>query len=187
VTELKSKIAMDARNGVNQFLEQCKYEPGDLFILGCSSSEMVGERIGKGSSMEAAEGLLETLSLILKEKGLNLCIQCCEHLNRAVVMERSVMKQYGFEEVTVRPVQHAGGSAATYAYDHIFKDPVVVQEVKAHLGMDVGLTLIGMHLKPVAVPVRCEQKTIGQAPVVYAKTRPRLIGGERAQYPEKIR
>lgn len=182
-----SKIESDLRTALNELLEQSKAEEGDFFILGCSTSEVMGNRIGKGNSMEAAKVILDTLSSVLTPKGIDFGVQCCEHLNRAVVVEKSVMKKHKFAQVTVKPVEHAGGSAATYAYNHIFKEPVVVEFVKAQLGIDIGQTLIGMHLDHVAVPVRTSIKQIGMANLTLARVRPKLIGGSRAQYEENIR
>ncbi|MGL5440378.1 MAG: TIGR01440 family protein [Filifactoraceae bacterium] len=181
------KASLEAKVALEELLLGCNIEAGDLFILGCSTSEVMGNKIGKGNSLEAAELILEEIYSVLKSKGINLGVQCCEHLNRAIVVEKEVMKSMNFDEVTVKPVEHAGGSAATYAYNNLFKDAVVVEKVVAKAGMDIGQTLIGMHLANVAVPVRTSVKTIGMANLTLAKTRPKLIGGERAQYKDSIR
>ena len=177
-------ITAQARQAAEELLAAAHLRAGDIFVVGCSSSEIVGGHIGKDSSMEAAAAVLAGILPVLKAQGVYLAAQCCEHLNRALVTEREAMEKFAWEEVTVRPMPHAGGSMATAAYDN-FTDPVVVESIKAHLGIDIGQTLIGMHLKRVAVPVRLAQKTIGAAIVTAARTRPPLIGGERAHYPEK--
>lgn len=181
------QLTKDTTKGLIQLLQKAKLSEGDLFVVGCSTSEVMGKHIGKGSSMEAAEAIFHGIDPLLKERGIYLAVQCCEHLNRSLVIEKEAMKAYGLTEVTVMPVPHAGGSAATFCYHHLMKHPVVVESIQAHAGMDIGQTLIGMHLRPVAVPVRTDIKTIGEAIVTFARTRPKLIGGERAQYPESIR
>ena len=131
--------------------------------------------------MEAAEAVWEGIVPILSEQGIRLAAQCCEHLNRALIVERETAEKYGYEPVNVRPWAHAGGSFATAVWEHM-EDPVAVEHIRAHAGMDIGDTLIGMHLRDVAVPVRLEVKKIGQANLVCARTRPKYIGGERARY-----
>ena len=154
---------------------------GDILVIGCSTSEIVGKCIGTGSSEDAAKAVMDAVLPRIKEKGLYLAVQCCEHLNRSLVVERECMEKYDLEEVCVVPQPKAGGSFATNAYES-FSSPVVVEEINGHAGMDIGGTLIGMHLKRVAVPVRLSVKKIGEANILCAKTRPRLIGGERAIY-----
>lgn len=156
-------------------------KPGQLLVVGCSTSEVRGEKIGSAGSDEVAKAIFAALSRCCAEKGVYLAIQCCEHLNRALVMERPAAERYGLEEVGVVPVPKAGGALAARAMRQ-FNDPVVVEAIAAHAGLDIGSTLIGMHLKRVAVPVRLAQRQIGQAPVTAARTRPRLIGGARAVY-----
>lgn len=156
-------------------------KPGQLLVVGCSTSEVRGEKIGSAGSDEVAQAIFSALSRCCAEKEVNLVIQCCEHLNRALVMERPVAERYGLEEVGVVPVPRAGGALAARAMRQ-FIDPVVVESIEAHAGLDIGSTLIGMHLKRVAVPVRLTEKQIGQALVTAARTRPRLIGGARAVY-----
>ncbi|MEG0831172.1 MAG: TIGR01440 family protein [Acidaminococcaceae bacterium] len=160
--------------------------PGQVLVVGCSTSEVIGNTIGTAGSAKVAQDLLGVLQQVTAQQGLYLAIQCCEHLNRSLVVERTAAERYGWEEVTVQPVLHAGGALGTVAYQ-TFADPVVVAEVTAHLGLDIGQTLIGMHLKKVAVPVRLAQKTIGQAQLTAARTRPPLVGGQRAVYPGKIK
>ena len=168
---------------VTEVLEQAKLKPGSLFVIGCSSSEMVGKRIGKGSSMEAAQAAFEGIYPILQSKGIHLAVQCCEHLNRALIMERAAAEAKGYEIVTVMPQPHAGGSMAVTAWN-AFEDPVAVETIQADAGMDIGGTLIGMHLRRVAVPVRTSLDHIGGAIVLCARTRPKYIGGPRAVYQE---
>ena len=166
---------------VTEVLEQAKLKPGSLFVIGCSSSEMVGKRIGKGSSMEAAQAAFEGIYPILQSKGIHLAVQCCEHLNRALIMERAAAEAKGYEIVNVMPQPHAGGSMAVTAWN-AFEDPVAVETIQADAGMDIGGTLIGMHLRRVAVPVRTSLNHIGEAIVLCARTRPKYIGGPRAVY-----
>ena len=166
---------------VTEVLEQAKLKPGSLFVIGCSSSEMVGKRIGKGSSMEAAQAAFEGIYPILQSKGIHLAVQCCEHLNRALIMERTAAEAKGYEIVNVMPQPHAGGSMAVTAWN-AFNDPVAVETIQADAGMDIGGTLIGMHLRRVAVPVRTSLNHIGEAIVLCARTRPKYIGGPRAVY-----
>ena len=158
-----------------------KFNPVKLLVIGCSSSEIAGGVIGHASAYELGEQVADEILTIAKENGFACAFQCCEHLNRALVMEREAAEKYGYEIVCVVPQPKAGGSLATAAY-RAMVDPVVVQEVKADAGIDIGRTLIGMHLRPVAVPVRLKTDMIGEALVIAARTRPRLIGGERAKY-----
>ena len=176
-----TEIRMQAEQAIKELLAVAKLRSGDLLVIGCSSSEIVGQRIGKGSSMEAAEAVWEGIVPILSEQGIRLAAQCCEHLNRALIVERETAEKYGYEPVNVRPWAHAGGSFATAVWEHM-EDPVAVEHIRAHAGMDIGDTLIGMHLRDVAVPVRLGVKKIGQANLVCARTRPKYIGGERARY-----
>lgn len=175
------RITQQARNVVTELLEQANMRPGSLLVIGCSSSEIVGNQIGKGSSMEAAQAVFAGVYPILQEHGIRLAVQCCEHLNRALIMEREAAEQRGYEIVNVVPQPHAGGSFAVAAWNN-FLDPVAVEAVRAEAGMDIGGTLIGMHLKAVAVPVRTGEKQIGEAIVFCARTRPKFIGGSRAVY-----
>ena len=174
-------IKIDAETAIRELIEAAHLTAGQLLVIGCSSSEMVGERIGKNSSMEAAVALYEAISPILAEQGILLAAQCCEHLNRALIMERSTAEKYGYDPVWVKPQPKAGGSFATTVWEHM-TDPVAVECIQAHAGMDIGATLIGMHLRRVAVPVRLSVNRIGEASLVCARTRPAYIGGPRAQY-----
>lgn len=180
------EISAQAKAAVMELLDAAGLKPGDLFVIGCSSSEIVGQRIGKGSSMEAAQAVFEGIYPVLKERGIYLAAQCCEHLNRALIIESAAAEKFGYEPVNVRPWAHAGGSFATTAFEN-FEAPCAVEHVKAKAGMDIGATLIGMHLKEVAVPVRLSVKNIGQASLTCARTRPRFIGGERARYQEELK
>ena len=175
------KIVERSKNMIDEFLSVAPMKAGEILVVGCSSSEIVGEAIGKGSNFNAASAVYEGIAPILAEKGIFLAAQCCEHLNRALVVERECAERYGLETVCAVPKAKAGGSFATAAYEN-FKDPVVVETIKAHAGIDIGDTLIGMHLRAVAVPVRLSVKRLGEANVVFAKTRPKYIGGPRAEY-----
>ena len=176
-------ITRQARTVVTELLEQANMKPGSLLVIGCSSSEMVGKRIGKGSSMEAAQAAFAGIYPVLQEQGIQLAVQCCEHLNRALILEREVVEKRGYEIVNVMPQPHAGGSFAVTAWS-AFSDPVAVETIAAEAGIDIGGTLIGMHLRRVAVPVRTSEKQIGEAIVLCARTRPKYIGGPRAIYQE---
>ena len=178
-----NEITRQARTVVTELLEQANLRPGALLVIGCSSSEMVGQRIGKGSSMEAAQAAFRGLYPMLQERGIHLAVQCCEHLNRALILERSVAEARNYEIVSVMPQPHAGGSMAVTAWN-TFADPVAVETIQADAGIDIGGTLIGMHLRRVAVPVRTSLDHIGEAIVLCARTRPKYIGGPRAVYAE---
>ena len=177
----KTLIQQQAKNAVAELISVAGLNKGDILVVGCSSSEIVGETIGHGSSIEAAEIVFEAIYPILKERGIYLAAQCCEHLNRALIIERECAKTYGLEEVCVVPQPKAGGSFATTAWKN-FASPIAVEEIRAHAGLDIGGTLIGMHLHRVAVPVRLQQKCIGNAILLAARTRPKYIGGIRAKY-----
>ena len=177
------QIRSETEKAINELIEKSHLKAGDIVAVGCSSSEILGEHIGKGSSPETGAVVAKTIISLLSEHGLYLAAQCCEHLNRALIIEREAAERYMLDEVCVRPMPKAGGSFATAAYDNM-KDPVVVEHVKAKAGLDIGYALIGMHLKDVAVPLRLSVKKIGQAGINAAYTRPKLIGGVRAHYPE---
>ncbi|MBQ7293880.1 MAG: TIGR01440 family protein [Clostridia bacterium] len=177
------EIRKNAITAVNELVETSGLKKGDILVIGCSSSEIIGGKIGKNSSLEAAEAVFEGIYPVLKEKGIYLAAQCCEHLNRAVIIEETCAKERGYEIVSVIPQPKAGGSFATTAYKN-FNSPVAVEEIRAEAGIDIGGTLIGMHLKRVAVPVRLSVKKIGEADIICARTRPKFIGGCRAVYPE---
>ncbi len=177
------EITAQARQAVTELLDQAGLKPGQLLVIGCSSSEMVGRRIGKGSSMEAAKAAFSGIYPVLQERGIRLAVQCCEHLNRALIVERETAERFGFEIVNVVPQPHAGGSFAVTAYA-AFTEPVAVETIVADAGLDIGGTLIGMHLRRVAVPVRLTLDRIGEARILCARTRPKYIGGQRAAYLE---
>jgi uncharacterized protein (TIGR01440 family) len=166
---------------LSEFKDQVKLSEAQVLVIGCSTSEIIGEKIGTAGSEEVAAFVFRQLKQLQKDTGVQLAFQCCEHLNRALVVERATAEKRQLEEVSVIPVRTAGGAMATYAYGNL-SDPVVVEFIKADAGIDIGSTLIGMHLKHVAVPLRVAQKTVGQAYVTLAKTRPKLIGGNRAVY-----
>ena len=176
-------VKKEAKTAVCELVETANLKAGDILVVGCSSSEIVGGNIGKSSSLEAAEAVFGAIYPILKEKGIYLAAQCCEHLNRAVIIEEECAKARGYEIVSVIPQPKAGGSFATTAYKN-FSSPVAVEEIRGEAGIDIGGTLIGMHLKRVAVPVRLSVKRIGEADIICARTRPKFIGGCRAVYPE---
>ncbi|MBQ3762258.1 MAG: TIGR01440 family protein [Clostridia bacterium] len=179
--ETEKKQAYEA---ASELIEKAGLRPGQIMVVGCSTSEILGERIGSNSSPETAQAVFDGIMAALGEKGIFLAAQCCEHLNRAVVVERAAAGDR--ETVNAVPRPKAGGSFATAAYNS-FRDPVVLEEIRADAGLDIGDTLIGMHLKRVAVPVRLAQREIGRAHVTAARTRPKFIGGERAAYDDRLR
>ncbi len=172
-------IAEQAKKTFSEFIERANMKRGQILVVGCSTSEVSGNNPGKASSEETAVAIYNAVKPLLDEKGIYLAAQCCEHLNRAIVVEREAVPFA--EPVWVVPKVKAGGSFATTCYKN-FKDPVVLEEIKADGGIDIGCTLIGMHLKKVAVPLRLENDRIGKALIISANTRPKLIGGERAEY-----
>ncbi|MCP1310516.1 TIGR01440 family protein [Paenibacillus tyrfis] len=176
-----SAVRTQVETIVRELVQAGKIEPGQLIVIGTSTSEVLGRHIGTGGSEAVAREIYEAVEAVRAEAGFFPVYQCCEHLNRALVMEREAMRRYGLEQVSVIPVPKAGGSMASYAYRKL-ADAVVVETVVAHAGIDIGGTLIGMHLKRVAVPVRPSIRQIGEAPVLMAVTRPKLIGGARAVY-----
>lgn len=177
------EITEQARQAVTELLEVARLQPGDVLVVGCSSSEILGEKIGTGSSMETAAAVMDGILPVLQERGIYLAAQCCEHLNRAIILEEAAARAYGLEPVNALPQPKAGGSFATTAWQRM-AHPVAVEGVRAHAGLDIGGTLIGMHLRPVAVPVRLSLRRIGEAPLLCARTRPKFIGGCRAVYDE---
>ena len=176
-------IRKDGEQALRELLDVSGLRAGQILVIGCSSSEMLGLHIGKGGSMDAARALLDGIYPLLKERGVYLAVQCCEHLNRAIIMERTAAERYGLDEVNVKPWERAGGSFATACWQRM-EEPCAVEHVRAHAGMDIGDTIIGMHLREVAVPVRLSLRSIGMANLVCARTRPKYIGGERARYQE---
>ena len=171
------------KRAIEELCTKAGLKPGSIVVIGCSTSEVTGAQIGTNSSYETAEEIFSALYGYTKSNGLYLAVQCCEHLNRAIITERKAAPYA--EAVNVVPQPKAGGSLATHAY-HGFDDPVALEGIKADAGLDIGLTLIGMHLKSVAVPLRLENNKIGEATVVAARTRPKFIGGARAVYNEEM-
>ncbi len=180
---LTDEIRIQAREAALELCGTAGLRPGQLVIVGCSTSEIAGHKVGSFSSPEIGQAVFDGIQGVLKEKGVFLAAQCCEHLNRAVIVERAAAGDR--EIVNVVPQPRAGGSFAAAAYNG-FTDPVAVEEIRADAGLDIGGTLIGMHLKKVAVPLRLATKNIGQAPVNAARTRPKFVGGVRAVYDEKL-
>jgi uncharacterized protein (TIGR01440 family) len=178
---LSEQLEMHMDALISEWIQSGYLQEDELFVIGCSTSEVAGESIGTSGSEEIAAIIFSRLQKLKIERSIHLVFQCCEHLNRALVVEKETMKTYGLREVSVIPIREAGGALASYAYKH-FEDPVVIEEIQAHAGIDIGETMIGMQLRKVAVPLRFEQKTIGHARVTGARTRPKLIGGERARY-----
>lgn len=178
-------VSQEAYRAAKELIEISGIEEGQLFVVGCSTSEVGGASIGSYSSPELAEAVFGGIYQATQEAGVYLAAQCCEHLNRAIILEKEAARQYGYETVNAVPQPKAGGSFATAAYK-AFEHPVAVEHIKAHAGMDIGDTLIGMHLKDVAVPVRIRTTQIGDAHVVCARTRAKYIGGERTHYDETL-
>ena len=181
----KEQIYNQAKQATNEVIKEAKLTTGDILVVGCSSSEIIGETIGQASSIDAAQAVFAGIYDALKADGIYLAAQCCEHLNRAIIIEKELALRDRMEIVNVVPQPKAGGSFATTAYN-AFSKPVVVEHIKADAGMDIGDTLIGMHLKDVAVPLRISTDKIGEAHLVCARTRAKFIGGERAVYDERL-
>ena len=177
MNELEIKSAIAALT--EELCDKAKLKPGQILVVGCSSSEVNGDRIGTNSRVDTAKAIFEGIYEVLQKRGIYLAAQCCEHLNRALIVERAAVP--GAEIVNVVPQPKAGGSFATAAY-HTFSDPVALEHIKADAGLDIGGTLIGMHLKHVAVPLRLSSNHLGCALLLAARTRPKSIGGERAIY-----
>lgn len=180
---MKERLNIQAKAVMTELYDKAKLKSGDIVVVGCSTSEIIGSKIGTDSSPEVAKNVFEAIYEVAQQKGIHLAFQCCEHLNRAIVVEKNTVPFS--ETVNVVPQPKAGGSMATQAYAH-FENPVVVEEIKADAGIDIGFTLIGMHLKKVAVPLRLENNKIGEATVLAARTRPKFIGGVRAAYDEDL-
>jgi uncharacterized protein (TIGR01440 family) len=166
---------------VDDVAHQAALTTGQILVVGCSTSEVMGKQIGKAGSQEVAAAIYRGIRTVQERMGFAVAFQCCEHLNRALVLERDVMARNGWEEVSVVPVPAAGGSMAAHAHEQL-NDAVVVERIQAHAGVDIGDTFIGMHVKHVAVPIRPSLRTVGEAHVTAARTRPKLIGGARAVY-----
>lgn len=175
------KLEQESYDAACEIMEISKLKKGNLFVVGCSTSEVLGDKIGTASSPDAAKAVFSGIYRAAGKYGVYLAAQCCEHLNRVLILEGEAAQKYGYEEVNAVPQPKAGGSFAAAAYQ-AFEMPTAVEHIRAHAGMDIGDTLIGMHLKDVAVPVRISQKTIGEAHVVCARTRAKFVGGSRAVY-----
>ena len=176
-----TQLRQTAEKAMLEFIEASDLKAEQVLVIGCSTSEVIGKQIGQASVPAVAQALVDGILPILNEKGIYLAAQCCEHLNRALIIERQCAEKYGWEPVWVRPQPKAGGSFATAVYD-AFGEPVAVEKIRAHAGLDIGGTLIGMHLREVAVPLRLSINQIGEAALLCAKTRPKYIGGPRAIY-----
>ena len=175
--EIKNQVS----KALNEIIESHPLPAGSIFVIGCSSSEIAGGTIGHNSNEDIGKAVFQAANSICQKNGIYLAAQCCEHLNRALVIPAECAQKYGYEIVNVVPWLKGGGSFATATYNG-FEKPVVVEHIKASAGLDIGSTLIGMHLKDVAVPLRLKDNHIGNAYVTAAYTRPKYIGGERAQY-----
>ncbi len=178
-----NEIKIQTEKVTTEIIEKAKLNKGDILVVGCSTSEITGNKIGTNSSIEVAEVVFNALYQTANNYGVYLAIQCCEHLNRAIVVSSNALPYA--EMVNVVPKPKAGGSLATMAYKNL-PNAIVVEEIKADAGIDIGFTLIGMHLKKVAVPVRLENNVIGKATVLGARVRPKFIGGIRAEYDENL-
>ena len=179
--EFIEEIKIQLKKSAEELVEKAKLKNGDIVVVGCSSIEILGDNMGTNSSPELGEQVFLALNEVFKAKDIFVAAQCCEHLNRAIIVEKEAAKN--LEWVNVIPVPKAGGSFATAAYKHL-KNPVAVESIKADAGLDIGGVLIGMHLKNVAVPLKLSEKSIGNALLLAARTRPKFIGGSRAVYDE---
>lgn len=181
---LLAEVEREAANAAQELVEAARLHRGQIVVIGCSTSEVVGHQVGSWSTPEAAQAIFRGLQSVFAPRGVYLAAQCCEHLNRALIVEHEAVPNA--EIVNVLPQPKAGSSFATAAYES-FRHPVALEEIRADAGLDIGGTLIGMHLKEVAVPVRLSISRIGEAPIICARTRPRFIGGERARYQDELR
>ena len=184
-------IREDAENVLTEIVDKTNIRKGDIIVVGCSSSEVIGNRMGTsadGETDSAVEDLYEVASRHIYKAGAYMAVQCCEHLNRAVVLEREAADRFGFEIVNVIPQPHAGGAFAVKHFKSL-TDPVVVEDIRAMatVGIDIGGVMIGMHIRPVVVPIRLDHKNIGEAVVLAGRHRPKYIGGERAVYDPDLR
>lgn len=183
--ELLKEISSQAETAVTELLQVAKLQSKDIVVLGASSSEILGQKIGSYSSLQVAQAVFQPIYLLCKERGLFLAVQCCEHLNRALILEQDALTFHRYEPVNVVPQPHAGGAFAVTAYQ-TFAQPAAVEEIQASAGLDIGQTFIGMHMKPVAVPVRGSVHHIGNAVLSLCRSRPKYIGGPRADYDPKL-
>ncbi len=183
-----NKVQEQSRTAVLEILKEARLKAGDIFVIGCSSSEILGDQIGTATNLDSAQAVFDGIIPVLKENGIYAAIQCCEHLNRALVVERGILDKYDFEQVNAIPQpNHAGGALATVAYQR-FEDPILVESIKgkADAGIDIGGTMIGMHMHSVVVPMRISLRKIGEAPIICARHRPKYVGGQRAIYDENL-
>ena len=178
-------ITQQARQAAEELVDTARLEEGDILVVGCSTSEAAGHKIGSYSNKKLAEAIFDGLYPVLRSRGIYLAAQCCEHLNRSLVLEKEAAKRYGYDRVNVIPQPKAGGSFATTAYER-FTSPVMVEKVRARAGMDIGGTMVGMHLAEVAVPVRLRVNKIGEANLICARVRAKFVGGSRAIYDETL-
>lgn len=181
---LLAQIEQESANAARQLAEAAHLHKGQIVVVGCSTSEVVGKKVGSWSTPEVGQAIYNGLNSVFAPLGVFIAAQCCEHLNRAIIVDYDAVP--GAEIVNVKPQPKAGGSFATAVY-HALPHAVALEEIKADAGLDIGGTLIGMHLKKVAVPVRLEQDRIGEAILLAARTRPKFIGGERANYEEDLK
>ena len=182
------EITVQSRQAVEEILQAARLTKGSVFVIGCSSSEILGDQIGTATNLDSANAVFDGIIPVLEENGIFAAAQCCEHLNGALVVEREAMEKYGFEQVNAIPQpNHAGGAFATVCYQR-FKDPVLVETInqKADAGIDIGGTMIGMHMHSVVVPLRISLRKIGAAPIICARHRPKYVGGQRAIYDEAL-
>jgi uncharacterized protein (TIGR01440 family) len=183
-----SEITAQSRQAVLEILEGARLKEGSIFVIGCSSSEILGDQIGTATNLDSANAVYDGIIPLLREKGIFPAAQCCEHLNRALVVDRAAMEKYGFEQVNAIPQpNHAGGAFGTVCYER-FEDPVLVENIggKADAGIDIGGTMIGMHMHSVVVPMRISLRKIGEASIICARHRPKYVGGQRAIYDESL-
>lgn len=183
--QLVEQVERESAQAARQLAEAAHLRRGQIVVIGCSTSEVVGRQVGSWSTPEVADAIFRGLNSVFAPMGVYMAAQCCEHLNRALILEEEAAERYGYEQVNVVPQPKAGGSFATAAY-HSFAHPAAVEHIRAAAGMDIGDTLIGMHLKEVAVPVRIERRQIGAARVICARTRLKFTGGARAVYDENL-
>ena len=183
-----SEVRAQSRQAITEIIQGARLKEGSIFVIGCSSSEILGDQIGTATNLDSANAVYDGIIPFLKERGIFAAAQCCEHLNRALVVERACMEKYGFEQVNAIPQpNHAGGAFGTVCYER-FDDPVLVESIcsKADAGIDIGGTMIGMHMHSVVVPMRISIRKIGQAPITCARHRPKYVGGIRAIYDEEL-
>ena len=181
---LLDEVRQQAAAAAGELAEAAHLRRGQIVVVGCSTSEVVGKKVGSWSTPEVADAIFEGLHSVFAPMGVYIAAQCCEHLNRAIIVEHEAVPT--LDIVNVVPQPKAGSSFATATYKAC-KHPVAVEEIRADAGLDIGGTLIGMHIKPVVVPLRIETKKIGEAPLVCARRRPKFVGGSRAVYNDELK